>query len=162
MSGKAVFVFSLCLFFLLAGSDLPSLTLYVQGQENKVIYVSTPVVEGDRLTLSWIHSVEKTPWEETYIVLKDGVMLLEETVFHSFGAGVPHEKGTMTVEDGQIVARGMNDQVDALKWIHSHSVHFQLNINGERVFTGADLPHHEKIEIVIHEEVNEHDRKTNN
>ncbi|WP_208402002.1 hypothetical protein, partial [Halalkalibacterium halodurans] len=62
----------------------------------------------------------------------------------------------------QIVARGMNDQVDALKWIHSHSVHFQLNINGERVFTGADLPHHEKIEIVIHEEVNEHDRKTNN
>jgi len=49
-----------------------------------------PVSLGERVTLRYIHSVARRPVEETFLV-EDNHLLLVETVFDSFGAGLPTE-----------------------------------------------------------------------
>ena len=43
---------------------------------------------GSRFELSWVHSVERTPWRETYR-LKDAEIVLVASEFSSAGAGLP-------------------------------------------------------------------------
>ncbi|MFC0558243.1 DUF1850 domain-containing protein [Halalkalibacter alkalisediminis] len=145
---KVWFVFTLFLCTACTNSDY--LTLVVQSQEDKTVYNEvTHLKAGDTFTIKWIHSVEKTPWRETYQLTDEGELLLIETVFQSFGAGVPHQKGTMTVEDGEVVVRDINEQLSVFRWIHSQNVHFELEMNNTIVFDAEDLPHHERMEIFI-------------
>ncbi len=126
------------------------LTLIVQSQEDETVYNKVKHLKGgDTFTIKWIHSVEKTPWRETYQLTDEGELLLIETAFQSFGAGVPHQKGTMTVEDGEVVIRDINEQLSVFRWIHSQKVNFELEINDITVFDAEDLPHHERMKIFV-------------
>lgn len=49
-----------------------------------------PVSIGERVTLYYIHSVAQRPVKEIFLV-EDGRLLLIETTFDSFGAGLPTE-----------------------------------------------------------------------
>jgi hypothetical protein len=44
--------------------------------------------------LSWIHSVERTEWRETYVVDRAGAIVLVASEFASGGAGLPDRVGT--------------------------------------------------------------------
>ncbi|WP_385937377.1 DUF1850 domain-containing protein [Thalassorhabdus alkalitolerans] len=123
--------------------------LIISSQETDKVYKSQEAEPGDELVLSWIHSVEKSPWAELYKVTEEGSLLLDETVFQSFGAGVPHQKGDMSVENGEVVIRNINEEHEALRWIHSQNVEFTLYLNGKEVFDAEELPHHEKMEMKI-------------
>jgi hypothetical protein len=126
------------------------MTLIVQSQEDGTVYNKVEHLNArDTFTIKWIHSVEKTPWRETYQLTDEGELLLIETAFQSFGAGVPHQKGTMTVEDGEVVIRDINEQLSVFRWIHSQNVDFELEINDAIVFDAEDLPHHERMEIFV-------------
>lgn len=58
----------------------------------------------DAFTLKWIHSVEKEEWLEMYE--RDGEqLLLTETVFKTFGAGVPSDGEIIPSEDGFVHMR---------------------------------------------------------
>ena len=58
----------------------------------------------DEFTLKWIHSVEKEEWLEMYE--RDGEeLLLTETVFKTFGAGVPSDGEIISAEDGFVHMR---------------------------------------------------------
>lgn len=58
----------------------------------------------DEFTLKWIHSVEKEEWLEMYE--RDGEeLLLTETVFKTFGAGVPSDGEIIPSEDGFVHMR---------------------------------------------------------
>ncbi len=52
-------------------------------------------------TLSWIHSVDRTPWHEFYQRDNRG-FILTHTKFRTFGAGVPHDGVVMNSNDGLI------------------------------------------------------------
>jgi hypothetical protein len=60
--------------------------------------------------LSHRHSVAKLPWIEQFRVGPGDVMLLYQTRYGAFGAGLPSgdEGGTVSLEDGWIVIDGMN------------------------------------------------------
>ena len=45
------------------------------------------VFPTDRITLKWMHTVEKTPWEEDYRIV-DGALIIEEARITSGGAGM--------------------------------------------------------------------------
>jgi hypothetical protein len=136
--------------FLTACTNSEQMTLIVQSQENESVYKKVNHLKaGDTFTMKWIHSVEKTPWRETYELTDQGDFLLIETAFQSFGAGVPHQKGTMTIEDGEVVIRDIHERLSAFRWIHSQNVNFELEIDHEAIFDAEDLPHHEKMEIII-------------
>ncbi|HSJ36662.1 MAG TPA: DUF1850 domain-containing protein [Planococcus sp. (in: firmicutes)] len=62
------------------------------------------LLKEDSFALEWIHSVEKEEWIEFYE--RDGEnLLLTETVFKTFGAGVPSDGEIIPSDDGFIHMR---------------------------------------------------------
>lgn len=55
----------------------------------------------DKFELRWIHSVEKEEWVEVYY-LSDNQIMLTETFFKTFGAGVPAEGEIIPSTDGYV------------------------------------------------------------
>lgn len=74
--------------------------------------------------LAWLHSVEKTPWIETYQRL-DGYFLLGTTQFKSFGAGTPTQGKILPAPPGY-VAYEVNLRLPELNWVVSRRVRSTL------------------------------------
>ncbi|HHV39199.1 MAG TPA: DUF1850 domain-containing protein [Tepidimicrobium sp.] len=49
------------------------------------------VRKGDRFNIEYTHSIQLTPVIETYYIDRDGRIVLEESYFHSYGAGLPSD-----------------------------------------------------------------------
>lgn len=74
--------------------------------------------------LTWLHSVEKTPWSETY--QRQGQQLrLISTEFKSFGAGTP-SSGTLLPAPPGYVAYAVNVDLPELNWVVSRRVRSSL------------------------------------
>ena len=63
----------------------PKSDLVIEADGYKPVYL-----EPETFELHWIHSIEHEEWYEVYEV-RDGDLLLTETYFKTFGAGVPAE-----------------------------------------------------------------------
>ena len=62
--------------------------LYVSDMRTKDYLKAWRLKDGDTFTVKYTHSVQLTPVWEVYEI-KDGGIFLTETVFQSFGAGLP-------------------------------------------------------------------------
>ena len=49
-------------------------------------------LDENRFTLGYIHSVLLTPAEEMFLVNEDNQLLLQKTVYESFGVGLPYSR----------------------------------------------------------------------
>ncbi|HLR72019.1 MAG TPA: DUF1850 domain-containing protein [Pseudogracilibacillus sp.] len=126
------------------------LVIIIQDQETGVEYVKSKIIPEDVLTIQWEHSVEKTIWQEKLQIDQEGSIILTETRFRSFGAGVPFKKdGYTTIEDGFVVMKGLEEEKEEYQWIHSQKAQFKIFINGETLLHPTDIPHHHKAEIII-------------
>lgn len=126
------------------------LDLIIKDQETNKEYIRLKVQEGDQLELSWIHSVELTPWIEVLVVTNDERLMLIETRFQSFGAGMPHEtEGDVLVKDGYTIMTNLEQLFTSYRWVHSHNAQFTLTKNGENIFLADELPHHQRMEMFI-------------
>lgn len=74
--------------------------------------------------IGWIHSVEKEPWFEKY-ELEDGQLILTETWFKTFGAGVPSSGEVIPSSDGFIHMK-INRPMDAIRLTVSKKVRTTL------------------------------------
>ncbi|MGP4073518.1 DUF1850 domain-containing protein [Piscibacillus sp. B03] len=61
----------------------------------------TYYLRSQSFTLSWIHSVEHEPWYEKY-ERHNNKLLLTETYFKTFGAGVPSDGEIIESKDGYV------------------------------------------------------------
>lgn|SRR5699024_3102088 len=94
-----IVLFSLALFFI----RLPGIQINMKD--------GSYFLKENSFTLHWIHSVEKEPWFEVYERQGDQ-LLLTETYFKTFGAGVPSDGEIIDSDDGYIhmkVNRAMDD-----------------------------------------------------
>ena len=59
----------------------------------------------DRFSLGYIHSVMKTPAEEFFYINNKNEIVLEKTIYESYGVGLPFlpEEGNLIVEDGKFI-----------------------------------------------------------
>ena len=74
------------------------------------------LVPGQRFSVAWRHSVEREAWVETFENV-DHALVLAETRFKTFGAGVPAHAGRETrVVDGWVVMSGIDRPVPALTY----------------------------------------------
>ena len=85
---------------------LPGRQLYLELAEKDTgrVLFRRAVVDGERFTVRFRHSVERTPVLETYAVHGTGFRLVE-TVFYSFGAGLPTDASgaeRLIVENGRL------------------------------------------------------------
>ncbi|MDO5494516.1 MAG: DUF1850 domain-containing protein [bacterium] len=120
----------------------------MRDQRSETVYYSTPATDGQRITLSWIHSIELTPWTETYEV-RDGELVLREITLESYGAGTPSNEGVTRIEDGVIHVTELDRAVGAIRWVHSHDVDYEIEVDGEVVVETQMIPHRSYAEIVI-------------
>ncbi|WP_121744036.1 DUF1850 domain-containing protein [Natronorubrum halophilum] len=86
----------------LVASGANDRTLVVTDADTGDRLLEVPVDEGDEVTLSYTHSVEKTPVQDIYAV--DGAELrADRMVFHSHGAGLPSDEPIERTDDGFVV-----------------------------------------------------------
>lgn len=130
----------------------PDQRLVIRTSEELEVHWHTPVKAGDVLVFHWIHSVEHIPWQETMEVTAANTLILKESRFAGFGAGIPHENsGGVRVEDGWVILENMQQEMNQYNWIHSHTALPEIRLNGEVMLQGADLPHHQPLTLTIEE-----------
>ena len=155
-SRALVLVLVLVLLILLMGTLLfsyffqgPDLRLVLSDQETGQVLVSQPVQEGDELSFHWIHSFEHIPWVEEYTIEANETFLLHTISVAGFGAGIPENKGVVTVEDGMVVMRSIQQQFDTIRWIHSQTALVSITLGQTTFITGEDVEHHLPVELSI-------------
>lgn len=68
--------------------------------------------QGDTVTVGWRHSVELTPWKETYAILDNDTLTLESTMYKSYGAGTPDTDGKVDIlQNGFIRVTGIKREI---------------------------------------------------
>ncbi len=146
---RTVLLFMLCVLILVMGTLLflflsrePELLLVLSDQETGRVLFSQPIQVGDELSFHWIHSFEHIPWLEEYTVGDDGGFLLTTIRVAGFGAGIPENKGTTSLEDGMVVMRAINQRFASIQWIHSQTALVSITLNQTTFITGSDVPHH--------------------
>lgn len=119
---------------LFAGTRPSSEVLEVRHRRTGRLLWEQRVIPGDRFTVSFLHSVARSQVDETYIVESGGRMVLTETVYHSFGAGLPFdlEPGQkFEFRDGKLVITGLNRPIGEL-WLAVGTIaRHQLIVKGE-------------------------------
>ena len=56
-----------------------------------VIRLSYPLEQGEEFSITFVHSVNKTPVTDVYDVNEAGMIVLRSTIYYGFGAGVPSD-----------------------------------------------------------------------
>lgn len=134
---------------MLAGCSAASPDLVVRNQRTGEVYFETPAAAGTEITLAWIHSIELTPWTETYEV-RGNELVLTEVTLESYGAGAPSDIGGVTrIEDGVIHITELATPFEAVRWIHSHDTEHHVLLDGVIAVQTTDIPHHQFAEITI-------------
>lgn len=118
----------------------------VRDRDTKQTYFLQRVAEGDSVRLSWIHSIEHTPWVELYRV-SNGEMALKEARVKSFGAGVDQVAPEVVTEDGWVKLRGTGRVFPALHFFYSKNVDYKLQIGGRDLELENRVPHHAAVEV---------------
>ena len=103
------------------------------GQE----YARYPMEPGGEFSITFIHSVNQTAITDCYCVGADGEIVLEKTIYYSFGAGVPFDLNpgeTLSYgEDGAMIISGIDRTIsDFYLFVGTVSDH-TLSLGGEDV-----------------------------
>lgn len=90
--------------------------LSLEDESGKRLY-SKRAPDNNEFAIRFIHSVAKSPVTD-YFIIKDGKIFLDKTVYHDFGAGLPHapEGGQrMKAQNGEISITGFNREMPDLE-----------------------------------------------
>lgn len=105
--------------------------LVLSNEDDGHIYLSLPISNGDRFSVTFKHSVHLTPVTETYEIL-DGEIYAVEAKFYTFGAGMQSEIGEGQSyyydDDGGIVVTGYNifckDLIYCISKVYDHVLEY--------------------------------------
>lgn len=78
--------------------------------ESGAVRLTLPLSEGEKFTLSYLHSVHRTPVHDIFQVSAGGELTLVATEFSSLGVGTPFlpEEGELKEIDGKLMLVGLN------------------------------------------------------
>lgn len=106
--------------------------LFVQGETEMI--AAAPAYSGQALSISFIHSVQKTPVEE-YLTVNDDMsgLVLNSTRYHSFGVGLPFMEGDGEFyQDGNdFVMDNMNRHFDNISLRTGLGTKLTIELDGE-------------------------------
>ena len=114
------------------------------------VIIEHPVSPGDEIFFGWIHSLDDFPWNEIFIIDGNFNLILDTVSFTEFGAGVPHNIGSVTyIKDGVIYMSGINQKFTELVWINSAVATGEIRVAGELVTRGYELPHDRRLVLTV-------------
>lgn len=140
----------LIILFILVGTGtlfvpIQSGFLLIMGDGEETLYVSSKTKE---VTIGWSHSVELTPWEETYLVVEKGNLSLDSTVFMSYGAGTPDTEGIVELlPNGFMHVTGIERIIPNYSLMYVPISDYYIKINEEKIMLGDFVPAYENVEI---------------
>jgi len=123
--------------------------LRISDWETGAIYVEHPVFPGDELRFGWIHSLENIPWNEYYLIDENLNLILSTITFTAFGAGIPHDKGIVSIRDGIIYMSQINQKFTELVWINSPTATQEIMVGDEFITRGSELPHNRRLILTV-------------
>ncbi len=110
--------------------------LYLCYSETDQVIESFTVSEGMEFSVEFIHSVNKSPVKDVFVV-RDGKIYADRTVYSAFGAGVQTEveQGqTLSYdENGNMIVSGFNIEFPRVKYIVGTVSDHVLEITGESI-----------------------------
>lgn len=111
-------------------------TLILQDSDSGEVYASFPVKQGDRFSVTFIHSVNNSPLTDVYEIRGDGIYVVE-TKYFGFGAGVQteiEEGQTLTyTDDGAMLVSGFDTRLDNLIYVVGTVSDHVMEIDGEEI-----------------------------
>lgn len=100
---------------------VPRPFLILKDYNSGVTLAVFPLSPGTRVSVEWVHSVDLTPWRETYQPMWPRGIRLIETTFRNYGPGVPVNPGGHTaVENGWFVVRGLSEERENVLYLISN------------------------------------------
>lgn len=103
--------------------------------------------EGE-VTVGWRHSVEKTPWKETYRVGEDGQLSLAFTEYKMYGAGTPDREGKAELlPDGMIRVTEIERIVPYYSLLYVPISQYSIEVDGKSYPLKEFVPDYEKVRI---------------
>lgn len=104
--------------------------------ENDEVIRSFDVEEGDEFSVEFIHSVNKSPVKDVFVI-RDGKIYADRTIYSAFGAGVQTELGEGQTlgydEHGNMVVSGFNMEFPRVECIVGTVYDHVLEIGGESI-----------------------------
>lgn len=98
---------------------------------------SYDIEEGGTFSISFTHSVNKSPVTDFYKIDKENNIYLFKTVYYNYGAGVPteleNEENLTYGENGSMIIDGMDKKIDNLTYFLSEQSDHILTIIGKQV-----------------------------
>lgn len=91
-----------------------------------------PVNKGDTFSLKYTHSVQKTPVVENFVVVGAGEMVLDSTVYQTYGVGLPFlpGEGHFEQQGDKFVLTGFGRRFGKLSLHADEIARHVLEING--------------------------------
>ena len=110
--------------------------LELSDSETGKIYRTFSVKEGIEFSVSFLHSVNKSPVTDVFVI-RDGKIYVDRTVYSAFGAGVQStlEAGQKLSydDDGNMIVSGFDTVFPEVKYIVGTVYDHVLEINGETI-----------------------------
>lgn len=108
---------------------------HVFVEANQGIYRTIPVKSGEKLSLSFVHSVQRTPVIENFIVEDSYILTLDSTEYQSFGVGLPFlaEDGIFQAEKDKFVMKDMNRPQECLRLRTGPEAKLSLTYAGQTI-----------------------------
>lgn len=112
------------------------------------VFRSVPVDDEDKLAMTWMHSVDKTPWWEYYDIVGDE-FVLDCTELALMGAGTPFNAPRTEIDGDMVRLCGLDEHFPAIRWIHSHRVHHRIYLDDELLLPTRAIDHHVRAEMIV-------------
>lgn len=110
--------------------------LRILNADSGALYAAYPVRPGERFSVGFIHSVNKSPLIDVYEIKADGIYV-EETIYYDFGAGVETElaEGEQLHygPDGAMIVSGFDRRITPLSYFVGTVSDHILELHGERI-----------------------------
>lgn len=111
--------------------------LVLRDDDTGSVYATYALEPGEEFSITFIHSVNKTPVTDCYDADKDGSLYLRKTIYYDFGAGVPfdlNEGETLTYdENGAMVISGIDRLIPSFVIFVGTVSDHTLQIGGEQI-----------------------------
>lgn len=104
--------------------------------------------DSDELTIGWKHSVELTPWKETYQITDEGNFSFWSTLYQSYGAGTPDVEGNVKfLQNGYVKVTGIERDISYYSLFYAAVSEYYLEDNKKQYPLSQYVPDHTDVQI---------------
>src|SRR5699024_4020562 len=104
--------------------------------------------DTDQVTIGWRHSVELTPWKETYHITDTNELSFESTMYKSYGAGTPDTDGDVEFLPNEFIqVTGIERNISCFSLYYVPISQYYLEMESEKYPLSEFVPDYTSVQI---------------